>query len=185
LVIFMTMERSERVQDFAISRFTRLFPLYWCCVLLSWTVVHLAGSADRKVGLGSLIVNLTLLEGLVGVNSADGVYWTLTVELAFYIGMALELAPGLLKGRRQAVTRSGWWWASSSFASSRQAPWSTSRYTRPRCTLTCSSPEFAYTWATQVDGKRLEVDWSLPSCFDRILESRLSGYVITGTLVVF
>jgi peptidoglycan/LPS O-acetylase OafA/YrhL len=107
-VIFMTVERSARLRDFALSRFVRLFPLYWACVVLTWVVVHLAGPDDRATSIGTMLVNLTMVQSWFGVENVDGVYWTLAVELSFYLLAALALACGATRGRRLGVAIGLW-----------------------------------------------------------------------------
>jgi len=86
-VIFMTLERTRRPMDFVVSRFSRLFPAYWLAIVLTFSVTHWLGLPDRLVDLGAAIGNLTMLQGLLHIPHVDGVYWTLEVELLFYVGM--------------------------------------------------------------------------------------------------
>lgn len=83
-VIYMTLERTERPMDFVVSRFSRLYPAYWGALLLTFSLVHAIGLPGKTVGWEVLLVNVTMLQGFLGVTSVDGVYWTLEVELLFY-----------------------------------------------------------------------------------------------------
>jgi peptidoglycan/LPS O-acetylase OafA/YrhL len=38
--------------------------------------------------LSQYLLNLTMLQEILGVPHIDGVYWSLTVELVFYVAMA-------------------------------------------------------------------------------------------------
>lgn len=107
-VIFMTVDRSKRIRDFALSRFLRLYPLYWGCVVLTWTITQLFGPEDRATGVGTMLVNLTMFQSWVGVDYVDGVYWTLTAEMTFYILVAIGMATGCLAGRRLILSLAGW-----------------------------------------------------------------------------
>lgn len=96
-VIFWTVSHSKRALDFFWSRFSRLYPVYWASVLLTFTIVSIAGLAGREVGLTAFIVNLTMLHQYFLVPNVDGVYWTLTLELAFYFWMLIFMRFKLLK----------------------------------------------------------------------------------------
>jgi peptidoglycan/LPS O-acetylase OafA/YrhL len=86
-VVFMTLERTRRAADFVISRGSRLYPAYWSAIAITSAVVMLGPLADLRQSPASVLLNLTMLEGFLGKPYVDGVYWTLTVELAFYVCM--------------------------------------------------------------------------------------------------
>lgn len=86
-VIFMTLERVRQPMDFVVSRFSRLFPAYWLCLWLTFAVTHLLGLPGKTVGVTDALINMSMLHGLARVPHVDGVYWTLEVELLFYVGM--------------------------------------------------------------------------------------------------
>jgi peptidoglycan/LPS O-acetylase OafA/YrhL len=83
-VIFMTLERTRRPLDFVVSRFSRLYPVYWAAVLVTSVVLLAAPLPGRTPTLGQALINLTMLQRWLRTPSVDGVYWTLAVELAFY-----------------------------------------------------------------------------------------------------
>ncbi len=83
-VIFMTLEQVRRPLDFVVSRFTRLFPAYWACILLTAALVTFLHLPGREPTLLAVAVNFSMLQFLIGVPNVDGVYWTLAVELCFY-----------------------------------------------------------------------------------------------------
>lgn len=99
-VIFMTVDRSERLRDFVVSRFARLYPVYWVCVTTTWVVVLLIGPSDRRVGVSTYLANLTMFQSFVGFRLVDGVYWTLRVELTFYLAIGIAFWLGWLRGKR-------------------------------------------------------------------------------------
>ena len=92
-VIFMTLTRTNSFMEFAKKRVVRLFPVYIVAVVITFTLVSFYGLEGRTVSLLDGIVNLTMLQGfLPGVfEHVDGVYWSLTVELIFYIFIGLIL----------------------------------------------------------------------------------------------
>jgi len=88
-VIFMTLQRTRTSRDFFVSRASRLYPVYWAAVLLTFAVTTLFGLPGLEGRWWEALVNLTMLQRLFGVPHIDDVYWTLTVELAFYALMWL------------------------------------------------------------------------------------------------
>jgi peptidoglycan/LPS O-acetylase OafA/YrhL len=95
-------DSAAPVQGFAIRRFFRIFPAYWLSVpLAAFAFFWIAGSTFSA---GEFLVNLTLLQDVVGVRPAEGVYWTLLVELVFYaLCIALLLSRSLFSARRIAI----------------------------------------------------------------------------------
>lgn len=106
-VIMMTLERSTPRQ-FVASRISRLYPAYWFAVIITFGVVSAAGLQGLTVRPTEALINLTMLQSYVGVPHVDGVYWTLAVELAFYVQCAALWYSGLLKERRAPVTLAVW-----------------------------------------------------------------------------
>ena len=96
-VIYMTLERTRSAKDFLISRLTRLYPAYWASLLITLLVVSLLGLPGQERTLWEAIANLTMLHEYVGIRHIDGVYWTLTIELAFYAWMSAFHRTGLLQ----------------------------------------------------------------------------------------
>lgn len=88
-VIFWTLAKIQQPFDFIWSRFSRLFPVYWVAVSITFLIMQLYGPEDRVTGVSDLIINYSMLQGYLGVPHVDGVYWTLTLELAFYCWMFL------------------------------------------------------------------------------------------------
>jgi ABC-type polysaccharide/polyol phosphate transport system ATPase subunit/peptidoglycan/LPS O-acetylase OafA/YrhL len=80
--------------DFVVSRIVRLFPAYWVGVLLSLGA-YLAFNSWVPFGpntdgpLKRFLPNLTMLQEGVGSQRMEVVYWTLYVELHFYVLIAL------------------------------------------------------------------------------------------------
>jgi len=112
--IFMTLERMHTGLDFAVARFARLYPAYWMGILVTTLAVHLLDAPAFAQPAQIVAANFTMLQGFAYLPSVDGVYWSLTVELAFYVCM-LALWRAHLLGRIEAVLL-GWialralWW---------------------------------------------------------------------------
>lgn len=85
-VILMSLERRNG-QGFIKSRFIRLYPIFWVCVLLTFAVLSLNNSIDFSISPIALFINLTMLHDYVGAPAVDGVYWSLSYEIGFYVFM--------------------------------------------------------------------------------------------------
>jgi peptidoglycan/LPS O-acetylase OafA/YrhL len=96
-VIFMTLDNTASARDFVVSRFSRLFPTFWASMLLTYIVVTVFGLPGKGVGLVEMILNFTMVPGLLNVRPVDGTYWTLEIELIFYALMLLLFLAGALK----------------------------------------------------------------------------------------
>lgn len=93
-VILMTLERSENVARFAWNRFARLYPAYWAALTVTFVTVRGLGLPGRERTLAEAAVNLTMLQGFFMVPNVDGPYWTLHVEICFYVIAAAIFATG-------------------------------------------------------------------------------------------
>jgi peptidoglycan/LPS O-acetylase OafA/YrhL len=86
-VIQMTLYRKQTIASFALARFFRLYPVFWCCVCVTFLLTVLYG--PRPWGLTVLAYNLTMVPKVFHRPFIDGVYWSLAVELYFYFWIAL------------------------------------------------------------------------------------------------
>ncbi|MCX5609959.1 MULTISPECIES: acyltransferase [unclassified Streptomyces] len=98
---------GRTVGDFAVSRISRLFPAYWAGIAFT-TLVLFAWPEVRPVeALRDVVVNLSMLQGGVGVPHVDDAYWTLFVELKFYVLFAVVVIRGVTY--RNCVLFCGLW----------------------------------------------------------------------------
>ncbi len=90
-VIMMTVQNTSIVA-FVKKRWIRLMPIYMVGVLITYTVVSIFKLPNRAVSFPELLINFTMLQGYIpDLAHVDGVYWTLVVELTFYIIMTAVL----------------------------------------------------------------------------------------------
>ncbi|MFJ2621509.1 acyltransferase family protein [Glutamicibacter sp. NPDC087344] len=98
-VILMSLQGKTVIQ-FIGSRVGRLYPAYWVAVfaaaLLSFKIWPTI--ADGRA-ISDILPNLTMMQTAFEVRHLDGVYWTLWVELRFYILLGLMLLFGLIKNK--------------------------------------------------------------------------------------
>jgi peptidoglycan/LPS O-acetylase OafA/YrhL len=99
-VISLTLERSSTWKDFAFSRISRLYPAYWTALTLMVAVEVLG--FGKPFWPGGYVTNMTMLQEFMGFANLDNVFWSLTVELAFYAAMGIVFAAGLF-ARIEAV----------------------------------------------------------------------------------
>lgn len=90
-VILMTAQRSTKVSDFVISRVSRLYPAYWISLIVV-VIVSIAFAVPKMV-LSPLVValNFTMIQRWFLVPNVVDVYWTLAVEMQFYVIIFLIL----------------------------------------------------------------------------------------------
>lgn len=97
-VIFMTIERSRAPMDFVVSRFSRLYPAYWVAIALTFLITHWLGLPGHLADVKTALLNGLMFHRMAfGVPHVDGVYWTLEVELLFYVGMFILLTTSRLR----------------------------------------------------------------------------------------
>ncbi|GIF41729.1 acyltransferase family protein [Actinoplanes xinjiangensis] len=104
---------GRTVREFAASRAARLYPAFWAGVLITAVVVTVLPVTDGVPvsgvpSLGDVAINLTMLAEPFRVPLVDTVYWTLWVELRFYLIIACLIAVGLMTGRGMRVLGTGW-----------------------------------------------------------------------------
>jgi peptidoglycan/LPS O-acetylase OafA/YrhL len=98
-VILMTAWGRE-LPAYVGSRVARLFPGYWAGVLLTGALLlATSGVAGKHVTVPQVVTNLTMLHESHGVSHVDGVYWTLWVELRFYLLVGLLMLVGITRQR--------------------------------------------------------------------------------------
>jgi peptidoglycan/LPS O-acetylase OafA/YrhL len=92
-VIYMTLDKIKHPLDFIVSRFSRLYPAYWAAIFFSVTITYFWGEPNtaKLQSVFQLLVNLTMFQHWVHVTDVEGLFWTLSVELSFYVIMFLIL----------------------------------------------------------------------------------------------
>jgi peptidoglycan/LPS O-acetylase OafA/YrhL len=102
------MSRAAALRDFGISRACRLYPMYWTSLVLALLLFMLGLPAVQPAFSAELPVsawaNATMLQELGGIPHAVGLYYTLTIELVWYVACAVLFALGWLR----ATERLAW-----------------------------------------------------------------------------
>ena len=95
-------DAAAPARAFLVKRFFRIFPAYWLSVPLAAGAIWWLWK--QPFGGRELAWNFTLLQGALGYRNAEGVYWTLPVELVYYlVCTALLLTRSLFDARRVAI----------------------------------------------------------------------------------
>lgn len=92
LVIGLVSSHKNSSYHFIKKRYKRLMPTYWAALTLT-SVLLLFSITDFTNHATQYLANLTLAQEAFGFSHMDAVYWTLIVEVLFYIAFALIFLP--------------------------------------------------------------------------------------------
>jgi peptidoglycan/LPS O-acetylase OafA/YrhL len=95
-VIFISVADGSP-KNFIISRISRLFPAYWCALVLTAIITVLFGAEVFTITWPQFFSNITMVNELFGHKPIESAYWTLYLELKFYLLILLTLSLGLMK----------------------------------------------------------------------------------------
>ncbi len=108
-VILWSIQRQSTVGKFAFSRFSRLFPPYWASLLfVSAYILFAQHVLDAGIGpltftSGQWFANLTMVPRWIPpfrFHEVDSAYWTLAIEMGFYVLIGVMMVIGLTKKNR-------------------------------------------------------------------------------------
>ncbi len=89
-VIYNSIKDNWR--DYAWSRFVRLYPLFWilCTITYALSIIYnQLGYIDAPLPFYKYLLNLFIINNGQTANMIDGSYWTLTIEIFFYLYIGL------------------------------------------------------------------------------------------------
>ncbi|WP_221764793.1 acyltransferase family protein [Methyloradius palustris] len=90
--VILLSAKSENLSKFLISRVIRLYPAFWICCTLTFIITVAIGAPRYHATFMQYLANMTMISGFSHVPYIDGVYWSLLVEIKFYVLIALILA---------------------------------------------------------------------------------------------
>ncbi len=77
------------IRDFTIHRIFRLYPAYWVSIAARLVVLVALGMTANLPTTFNLLANITMFQKFIGQQDFIGVFWTLQIELVFYIVAAV------------------------------------------------------------------------------------------------
>ncbi len=86
-VIFSSIQHKTRMQ-FIKSRFLRLYPAYWIALTFTFLLIlfkYYEKGILNLIPIKEYLVNLSMIQEFFHVQNLDGPYWTLYIELFFYV----------------------------------------------------------------------------------------------------
>lgn len=92
-VILLTLERTSSLKEFLLRRTLRLWPALLIFGTMTFAIVSMLGPEELRVGWWEYVLSLVILPpqhvgmllGASGWKWLDGAYWSLFVEVKFYI----------------------------------------------------------------------------------------------------
>jgi peptidoglycan/LPS O-acetylase OafA/YrhL len=88
-IIPVSLERQGSLGSFWVRRVFRLYPLYWLNIAfiaaLRQGEAGVVLAADPAQSAKIILANLTMFQGFVGIPHLMALYWTLTLEMLFYL----------------------------------------------------------------------------------------------------
>lgn len=81
VILWTALDRGPG--DFARSRFVRLYPTFWAALFI--TVIGVLLLSQTQFTAAQIVKNATMVGGYLGTGYIDGVYWTLQLEVKFYV----------------------------------------------------------------------------------------------------
>jgi len=104
-VIFLSIEGATP-RSFVASRAARLYPAFWASIILTTVAVRGGNLPSLLVPWADVLINFSMVPHWFGAEFVDMAYWTLAVELHFYIMVWLLLKLDLI--RLSKIMMSGW-----------------------------------------------------------------------------
>ncbi len=87
-VIFMSLQKIKSGSEFVINRIGRLYPTYWSAVTFTFIIMlaYAFYKGNQSIYLTiRYIANMTMFQFYFQIDDLDGPYWSLIIEMLFYI----------------------------------------------------------------------------------------------------
>lgn len=87
-VIFKSLTKVKNSTQFIINQVSRLYTTYWACITFAFVLTIRLSSFDfNKQFFVQYLGNLTMFQHYLKIPDINGPYWTMIVEMLFYIGI--------------------------------------------------------------------------------------------------
>ncbi len=100
-VIFMSLNKITKSVEFIINRISRLYPTYWTSVTFSFILLPIYSFYKNgffaKIDLTQYFGNMTMFQFYLRIPDIENPYWTMIIEMLFYLGMLFLFHFKLLK----------------------------------------------------------------------------------------
>lgn len=88
------LKEDETIKKYLKKRILRLYPIYWICMAFTISIMlfffpYYRNLPDSSIEIKDILYNVTMLQGLFLKPSIDGAYWTLAIEIRFYLFVAI------------------------------------------------------------------------------------------------
>ncbi|QMU97376.1 acyltransferase [Microbacterium esteraromaticum] len=83
-VILMSADNARQTSDFVISRFSRLYPVYWVALIVGVAMGLIFAVPHVPLAVDVVVMNITMIQRWFLVPNVLDVFWTLAVEMQFY-----------------------------------------------------------------------------------------------------
>ncbi len=98
--------QNRTAYDFLVSRVARLYPAFIVCVTLTAAGVALFGPAgipEFQMTLARWIAGFSIVSPAFKQPFVDGAYWSIVIEIIFYLWVTLLIAAGLFQKRQLTI----------------------------------------------------------------------------------
>lgn len=85
--------------EFAIARFSRIYPTFALCMTITAAGLLIFGGELFQVSFTRWAANLVIASPALGFPYMDSAYWSLVIEVTFYVWVAVFIATGLFPRR--------------------------------------------------------------------------------------
>jgi len=89
--------------EFAIARFSRIYPTFLICMTVTFFVESWAGTPQISASFGDYLANLVLVSRVFGHPFMDGAYWSIVLEVIFYGWVFLLMITGLFQRHKLPI----------------------------------------------------------------------------------
>ena len=99
-VILLSLKYIEKSGHFIINRICRLYPTYWASVTITFSLIlfysiYITDFSD--VSIVQYLGNMIMFQFYLNISNLDVPYWTMIIEILFYVFMILLFHFKILK----------------------------------------------------------------------------------------